>query len=225
MKLLASQKDTIHDMINLVGFSPSQFDIVEEDSEMCFGQLKTTFYFRDTEFYFSFENGPNSISRHYAVMVPGRVAYMERSYPGDWDGQLRVFNKWLHYLVREINANNKWNHIYEELAKIKNLLNEVRGVSGGFTPEQIFEITECAEAVKTAVSYADFSKHDREVISQKMNILMIYATSMSKEEWSMFFLGVIVSIVSDIDPIKEERRQLWSLFKKMFDRKVFENLD
>jgi hypothetical protein len=224
MKLLSSQKDTVYDMIQLVGFHPAQFEIVESDSEMCYGQKKTTLYFRETEFYFCFENGPNSISRHYAVMVPGRVAFMERSYPGEWDGQLRIFNKWLHYLIREINANNKWNHIYEELAKIKNLLNENENIMGGFSPEQIFEITECAESVKGAVSYSDFTKNEREIISQKMNTLMIYARSMSKDEWRMFFLGVIVSIVSEIDPIKEERRQLWSLFKKMFDRKIFDDL-
>ena len=119
MKLLVSQKDQLFDIIEKEGLSPSQFEFTENASLISHRQVATSLKYINTDYFFSFETGPNSETSHYAIYCPGIDIYKQSNISVDWPYQLHCFQAWLSALSRELTAPNKWERLKKEIAEIK----------------------------------------------------------------------------------------------------------
>jgi hypothetical protein len=65
-------------------------------------------------FIFDHREDGHSDSKHACFYSPGNETYDYSAYPGAWNGQLGELDKWLKYLLREVQAPDLWQLLLEQ---------------------------------------------------------------------------------------------------------------
>jgi hypothetical protein len=212
MKLLVSQKDSLYDLVEKNGLSPTQFEFIETASTMTNGQIATKLKLKGSEFFFSFETVSGN-KPHYSIYSPGEFSYDATSYPGFWFEQFNVVSNWLIYLKREINTPNKWERLYKEMSEIyfKSDNNDTK-----FSVLEFEDIKAKIISLKTGIKLIGFSSEEISVFDNKLNYLIEQAKEMNKFDWKSLFIGTIISIIIQLTVNTANAKELWDLIKKVF---------
>lgn len=214
MKLLASQKDTLFDYIENVGLSPSQFEFKETPSSYSSGQIATILLFKDSEFYFTFETYPNSLTSHFALYCPGSDSHTNQHNSGTWINQLKYVNLWLQHLIREINTPNKWNRLFKEIEGIGfNFENN----EDKFTVREYEDLKQRIFTLKASISTVGLLPEQITAINTKLDHLTDVAKEMNKFDWKGLFVGTIITIVIQLNVNPQNAQALWILIKQIFN--------
>lgn len=213
MKLLASQKDTLYDLIEKANLSPSQFELVESSSTIKAGEIATTVKFKSADFYFTFETGKNLSEPHYAIFSPGENNYVDQNYPGTWEYQKQYFFRWLNNLNREINSPNKWDRLTKEIEGITlNFENE----EDKFSVSEFKILQENILSLKEGILTLSLLPEQVSAINNKLDHLTDLAKEMNKFDWKGLFIGTLISIIIQLSVTPENAKSLWDLVKKIF---------
>ncbi len=207
MKLLTSQKDTLFDVIERVGLSPSQFKF---DMTPGPGHFVTNLIFKNSEFQFSFGDMSNS---SVGVYCPGTDTYREKI-GGDWNHLLEGVNQWLLNIVREINTPNKWDRLCKEIAGIEiNLEND----ENKFSAIEYEDLQQRILTLKQGITSIKLLPDQMSAINNKLDHLVDLAKAMSKFDWKSLFIGTIASIVIQLSVTPSNAQSLWTLIKQIFN--------
>jgi hypothetical protein len=214
MKLLLSQKNELYDLIERSGLSPSMFEFTEINSQIAAGQYATLLAFKNSGFFFSFETGFRTETSHFAIFSPGRESIKETQNPGSWDLQLRYFIEWLTYLLREINAPNKWDRLKSEIAEI--------GINTGgdetkFTAFEYENLKQRIQMIKNEVNNIHLNPEELSIIHSKLDHLLELAKEMNKFDWKALFVGTFVSIIIQLSLSPEIGKLLWDIIRQFFN--------
>jgi hypothetical protein len=100
MLLPETRKNEVLNIIRRHGLDPLSFrweidmSKFSHDPILCLYHNNKCYYFR-----FDFKEGI-----HFSEFSPGEERLIEKAYPGEWNGQLLYFGRWLILLRREIEA-------------------------------------------------------------------------------------------------------------------------
>jgi len=215
MKLLTSQKDKLYGIIEEIGLSPSQFEFKDNQSYKSAGQRATGIYFKNSDFYFLFETGPNTIDTHYARFSPGEDSFVREEYPGSWDLQLNYFRKWISSLSKEINTPDKWSRLEKEM---KNLDIKYELDSDKFTFSEYQDLSKRIRILQERIAEVGLSEEQVGIINKKLDFLLEKATDLSRFDWKSLFIGTILSIAIQLEVSEDNVKTLWSLIKEIFNQ-------
>lgn len=210
MKLLTSQRDEIYSIIENSGLSPSQFVFKEQNSLFDPRQKSTKLIFKGSEFFYLFEHSKSS---HYARYCPAEDLFVEDHTVRTWDSQLLQFEYWLIYLIREVNAPNKWERLSIELNSI-DLAFESDDTQ--FSISEYEELQKMLLTVKAGVATLGLSADEAVTINSKLDYLTDSAKKMSKFNWKSLFIGTIVNTVLNLGLTPEKAESIWILIKEVF---------
>jgi hypothetical protein len=213
MKLLISQKDKIFDLIESAGLAPSQFEFIEGPSSNAQGQIKTILNFKNSDFYFVFENGVNTLDSHYAIFCPGKESFVKHEYPGGWEGQLGYVASWLASLLREIYSPNKWERLKHEIAGMKL---SFENDQDKFSVSEFEGIQSNVLRIKQGLGSIGLQEEEIKIINQKLDHLTEMAKVLNKFDWKSLFVGSIASIVIQLSITPEHIKAIWDLMKISF---------
>ncbi len=214
MKLLNSQKNTLFDLIEKFGLSPSQFEFKENHSKISNNQLTTDLILKNSNYFFSFETGPNTSAKHYAIFCPGSEAYTESQYPGDWVFQLNYVEEWLANLVREINSPNKWSRLDNEIASIGI---KFENDENKFSFHEYEDLKQKISTLKDGIINIGLLPTQINAINLKLDNLTELAKDMNKFDWKSLFIGTIISIIIQLYISPDNAKMLWTLIKQVFN--------
>ena len=214
MKLLTSQKDTLFESVESSGLSPSQFEFQETPSLLSSGKMATRLIFKNSEYYFSFETHPNSLTAHYAICCPGNIAHTEHHNSGLWHVQLNFVNQWLNNLIREINSPNKWDRLNKEIEGIGfNFENS----EDKFTVSEYEDLKQRILILQTGISSIGLLPEQVSAINAKLDHLTDLAKVMNKFDWKGLLVGTIITIVIQLNVNSQNAQALWTLIKQIFN--------
>lgn len=214
MKLLISQKDTLFEFIERAGLSPAQFDFQETSGYFSVEEMATRLIFKNSEFYYSFETYPNSLTSHFAIFCPGRSAHTEQENPGSWNVQLKYVNVWLYNLVREINTPNKWDRLNKE---IKGIGFNFENNEDKFTVGEYEDLKQRISTLQISINSIGLLPEHVEAINAKLDHLTDMAKEMNKFDWKGLFVGTIIAIIIQLNVNPENAQVLWTLIKQVFN--------
>ncbi len=209
MRLLTSQKDTLYDLIEKRGLSPTQFEF--SDNRSAYGSgISTWLHFNNSEYAFRFDSFDNSPMPSFC---PGQNSFNENGHARLWNDVLAHFTSWLINLKREINAPNKWERLEKEIAGIKiNFSND----QDKFSAHEYEELKAKTETLKQSVSEIGLLPEQAKAIHAKLDHLITLAKDMNKFDWKSLFIGTIISIVIQLSVTQENAKSLWTLIKQVF---------
>lgn len=214
MKLLISQKDTIYDLIESAGLSPSQFELIEIKSEISPGEIASKLVFKNSDYFFAFENHPNTFMVFYSVFCPGGSEYVVHLNSSTWQRQQASVRQWLSNLLREIHTPNKWERLSQEIAEIS--VNFIDG-EGKFSVREFEELQQKISALQEKINELGLLPEQLSAISNKLDHLTDLAKDMNKFDWKSLFIGTLVSIIIQLTITPENARSLWELVKQIFE--------
>lgn len=214
MILLPSQKDEIFDIIESVQLSPNQFEISEQKSLTRFNTIATKLKFNNSNYFFSFETEGYSISTHYAIFCPGFSSFREEHPSKYWNIQLNYVKTWLNYLIREVNAPNKWERLNKEISGIgiKYDLDERK-----FTAYEFEEMKQRISILQGQISSLELPEDLIQTINRKLDDVLEFAKNANKFDWRSYFIGTITSIIIQLSLTQENAQAIWSFLKQTFN--------
>ncbi|MCX6554282.1 MAG: hypothetical protein NTZ12_04595 [Candidatus Aminicenantes bacterium] len=105
--LLPSQKSEVFRTIIQYGLDPNDFNWIIKISHFNANNLISGLNYKKTSCHFYFEVRGNT-RLDYAVFSPGKSKIVEEVNSGEWDSQMVCVNKWISYLIRELNEPDLW---------------------------------------------------------------------------------------------------------------------
>lgn len=216
MKLLPSQKNTLFDLIENSGLSPSQFTLenyISTGSSVVYTELR----YKNSEFFFRFSLSNNGMAPFRAVYCPAENLYSDDSFFSSWESEMEYFHDWLKLLAREISTPNKW----------ERLKNELEGIGINFeNNEDKFSVSEYEDLkqrvmiLKQGTAAIALLPEQLATINNKLDHLTELAKEMNKFDWKSLFLGSIMSIIIQLGVTKENANELWALIKRVFNNYI-----
>ncbi len=213
MKLLQSQKNQIFELLEKSDLSPSLFEIRDTRS-LNSKIVNTKLTFKNSDFYYVFGNSRDLKNSHHAIFSPGNTTYREEKHVIGWESQLIVFNKWIEYLKREINAPDKWKRLDEE---INNLGFHFEQDEDKFSYQEFEEISIKVNILRERLAKLDLLENQIVVIDSKLDLLVESAKTMKKFDWRSLFVGTFISIIIQLKVNQENAALIWSLIKDVFN--------
>jgi hypothetical protein len=210
MKLLTSQKDTLFDLIEKKGLSPSQFSFSDKSSKFRPGQ-SPCLKFNNSEFYFTFDSKDN---KYYSIYSPGNDKFVDEAAPITWDNQLYYFKEWVAYLIREISAPNKWERLKKELEEISINFDSSEDK---FSFQEYEELKTKVAFLKQNISTVGLAINQAQAINAKLDHLTELAKDMNKFDWKSLFIGTIMSIIIQLSVTPDNAKTLWTLIRQAFN--------
>lgn len=183
MKLLPSQKDQIYDSIIESGFSPSQFEFIDDQESMI-----TMLIFKNTDYFFHFESSPKNREIHICTFSPGEQTYIENQIPGSWELQFQYVKKWLTYLEREIGTSDKWKRLQDELIK-ENITYTDKEEK--FTPQEYETLLNQILLLKDRLKSLDLLPEQLSELNSKIDHVGTLANTLNKKDWIILFMASI----------------------------------
>ena len=214
MKLLTSQKDTLFDIIESNGLTPSQFEFTETISRLGAKQKATNLKYKDSDYFFSFESDPKRNDTHFAIFCPGTSTFIERNGTGLWEYQLNRFRTWLSNLSREIHTPNKWERLEIELSSISF---RIDNDSDKFSVTEYEDLKNRMLNLKQQTGTIGLLPDQVDAINSKLDHLTELAKDLNKFDWKGLFVGTIISMVIQLGVTPENTESLWSIIKIVFN--------
>lgn len=214
MRLLVSQKNTLYDLIEKKGLSPSQF-YFEDNTTAFYSQHDTILRYKQTEFFFCFGSNHDSYNSESLISAysPAISSFFTKRYPDSWSWQQTHFLEWLDYLKREIDSPNKWERLENEL---KNLHLNSEDEINKFSVHEYEELKVKLLVLKDSIKTIEFLPEQLNAINQKLDHLTEVAKDLSKFDWKSLFIGTIVNIVTQLGVTPANATLLWNTIKKVF---------
>ncbi len=218
MKLLTSQKDSLYDLIEKIGLSPNQFEFSEMPSKRWGSRIATELRFKKSDFYFLFETETNNPltqanDQHYAVFCPGFSSYIESETTLKWSSQLHRVSTWLENIVREITSPNKWERLESEIQSINiNFDNE----EDKFSVQEYEDLQRKILILKEGIPSIGLLSEQERIINEKLDYLVESAKNMKKFDWKSLFIGIMFSIIIQLEVTPDNAKSLLSLIKQVF---------
>jgi len=212
MKLLASQKNSLFELIQQVDFfSHNQFELIEKD---IIGVYDTHIEYKENkDFYFRFidSNYANSLFVNHS---PGEEQIMDSTPKITWYETLNIFENWLYYLQREVTSPNLWQQFKTEISEIK-FINNFNNEKISFS--EYTEISEKIDILKSSLSSIPLILNQQNEIILRLDHLSETAKELGKFDWINLFVGTIISVVIQLNVTRENANAIWDLIKRVFN--------
>ena len=205
--MLKSQKNDVFDSIEKQGLSPSLFEFEESITG-------TTVILRvkNTEYFFNFLQNQNN--GHFARFCPGHDVHTDSSNTGSWLEQLLCLRRWVKYVTRELNAQDKWKILQEEIANMN--FGDINYDSSQFNIQEYELLKLNIGALKVNISKMDILESKVEVINIKLDHLLDLAKSMNKTDWKSLFIGTFISLFIQLSIDKQTGQTIWQYIQSVF---------
>ena len=105
MILLTSQKNDVFDLIAAAGMDPAQFEFSMVRNPFPNFKDATMLAYKGSKYYFVFQTARGAPHSRFS---PGEETLEEIDFPGSWPLLKENFARWLTYLKRELDADEKW---------------------------------------------------------------------------------------------------------------------
>lgn len=196
MKLLTTQKDEIYDLIVKQQLSPSQFKFSEIPSVTGHSNVATKLFYKDNpDFFFIFDSGAQAMNPHWCMYAPAGDRFEKREYPGGWSGIRVNIEKWLTFLKREIESENKWQKLEEELNKFNF---KFENNNDQFSVVEYEEICMKIDLIKERIPTLGLEAGQLNRIEKSLDYLKDKAKVMGKFDWKTLFVGTVVNLALDL---------------------------
>lgn len=213
MKLLASQKNVLFELIEDYELPPSQF-VFQESKSRFSTDICTDLAYSNSEFYFSFESNPGN-DPHYCIYSPGQATFSNEIYTRTWERTLMEFGSWLSFLKREITTINKWDRLKLEMENFKFSFTD--NDNNKFSVAEYSELNEKIAVLKMGISKLSLLPEQLRVMNDKLDHLAILAKDMNKYDWKNLFIGTLMSIIIQLSVTPENAKNLFALIKQIFN--------
>lgn len=206
--LLASQKNTIFEMVKQHGLDPFNFKWVEEQSvhKSNNGLIVSRLEYKNSPYFFQFDFVKG---QHYQFFSPGSDVLTKSDFGGSWDFAVSYTNKWLENLSRELNAPDLWGEISKYNFQYEDQIDNTP-----FSIEQFNRIQNGLDEIRKYLieNYGD-SEERSKIINSKLDYLMDSAKRQGKQDWLNTLIGVVATIAAALTLSPERAATLWALVK------------
>lgn len=214
MGLLNSQKDQIFDLIEATDFTPVQFIFEETQGINNPSVIVTKVNYAKTNYFFSFETNQLNEDGQWAIFSPSDEKLVDKINLGSWDFQKSYFSRWLSYLLREIQAPNKWDRLSKEIEKIDF---EPNVDSTQFTIAEYEKLVIDIKTVNEEIIKLKLDESQTTLIIAKLNSLTDLAKQLNKFDWVNLLIGTIITLVTHCALAPEKAKALWDTIKTVFN--------
>lgn len=208
MKLLQTQKNQVYELIEEAQLSPGMFSFVDpidpDDS--------TFLRFNNSDYYFNFAT--SNRGTHYARYAPGFDTPYEDQSATSWSVQLSNVRRWMTYLVRELNAPDKWKLLEEELKNFN--FDNIKYTNSKFTYQEYGILEERIKEFKTKIDQLDLLKDQIKKINTKLDHLLELAKTMNKTDWKELFIGSLISLTMQLSIDRTVGKTIFGYLKNLF---------
>lgn len=205
MIILKSQKNELFRLIELTEvFTPNQFEIEDISG-------KSRIRFKDSS-YFALFVKPR-ISNFGLECSPGEDNLISYWQLDRWEQVINRFNRWLSYLSREVSEPDLWSRLSEN-AQLANL--SVTESHTQFTVSEYQDLKQKMNALSAQMKALPFLIESQTEIQAKLDHITQLAERMSKFDWTNLFVGVIVSIIIQLNVTPDNATALWNLIRSIF---------
>ena len=208
MKLLQTQKNQVYEAIEDAGLSPSMFrfnDPIDPDGT-------TYLRFKKSDYRFDFANSRDG--GHFARYLPGYDTPYEDQSAGTWTSQLVNVRRWLGYLMRELEAPDKWKLLEEELRNFN--FEDIKYTDAKFTHQEFKLLEIRIEEFKNKISKLDLLEEQVEKINHKLDHLLKLAENMNKIDWKELFIGSMMSLFIQLSISPAAGQAIFGHLKTLF---------
>ena len=214
MILLTSQKNSIYEIIEAMGLSPLQFEFVEVDSVFDLYAKATKLLFKNTGWYFQFEqNSQIRDGTHAAQYSPGKTTLKVDVYKTNWSGIIKHFWVWLEYLKREITSEDKWSRLNRLVESSRfNFTDDFNQL----TFQEYENLVEKIDVLKERISKLEIQPQQIEQINAKLDHITELSKKMTKMDWRNLFVGTIISILIQLSLSPEVGQQILDIIRELF---------
>lgn len=219
MRLLLSQKNQLHEAIELEKLNPFQFTLTENVENFEGGNSTEIVYKTNTEFKFRI----SPFMQYWQVdKCPGDDIYSSQKHFAGFDDVYLSFEKWLKYLKEEITSTDKWTLVNQVVSSIDLFKNEDI-VNEKFSAHEFNILNEKMNQLQKGLSDIGLTINEINVINQKLDNIYLLALDLGKFDWANLFIGTIVSIIIQLGLTPENTSLLWKLVKEIFKGELYLN--
>jgi len=208
MKLLQTQKNQVYEVIEHVGLSPSMF-VFDNPSEP---NGITYLRFKNSDYRFDFATSREG--GHFARYLPGYDTPYEDQSAESWASQIANVRRWLGYLIRELEAPDKWKLLEEELRNFN--FEDIKYTDAKFTHQEYKLLEKRIEEFKNKISKMDLLEEQVEKINHKLDHLLKLAENMNKIDWKELFIGSIMSLFIQLSIPPNAGQTIFGHLKTLF---------
>lgn len=214
MKLLVSQKNKLFDIIEKNGLTPGLF----EYNEIFYregGVVTTKITLKNNSFHFSISS-ENKGRAFRIICSPGNVMY-EDLYLGEYWLQLEdAYNKWLGYLKREMQLEDKWEKLNNEIQSLQLYKEGNDFLNSKFTVPEYLEIKQKIFQLKDGIARLELLPEQIALLNDKLDLVLDMTTQLGRFDWKSLFIGTIVSIIIQLGVTQDNAKAIWALIKQVF---------
>ena len=213
MRLLTSQKNSLYEIIERKGLSPSSFQFEEARSLEVLGEVDTFLHFNQM-FHFVFRSHSNQdiIIVEYS---PGQHAFKRTEYVSGWFDAQKHFTIWSECLFNELTQIDKWQRLNDELNQINITYS---GEDDKFSASEYEELKTQMLFLKERIKQINLLPEQLIAIENKIDHLTVIAKSLSKFDWKGLFVGTFVSIIIQLGVTQENAKAIWDAIKLAFTK-------
>lgn len=191
MKLLLVQKNELFRSIQQHGFTPENFRFSETVNDRN-GYDKTDIYYKDSEFSFTISHAVGY--RPIVNLSPTLTGYRDTHNCENWEDITTLFGEWLFALYQEVNQEDLWKRMYEQKATFQDFTMEDEGK---FSTSEIKLVNQKLDEIKIEVSKIGLSVQQLKVIEQKIDVMASTMDKVTKKDWIVMFIGLIVNALNE----------------------------
>jgi hypothetical protein len=214
MKLLLSQKNMLFDVIEVYGLSPSLFEYKEkvEANEV----VETIISFKSSFFYFSISNTKSSKKNGFVKHSPGEINFEDVHYLDHWYDIHNNFIQWLRNIQREIQLEDKWEKLNNEIQSLQLYKEGGDFFNSKFTVPEYLEIKQRIFQLKEGISTLELLPEQISILNDKLDMVLDMTTQLGRFDWKGLFVGIIVSIIIQLEVTPDNAKAIWDLIKQVF---------
>ena len=215
MKLLTSQKNEIFVEIDNAGLNPSQFTIENIHSTLGNNESDTHLKYKENDYFFTFGTGKNRNDTHACTYSPGDNEYEKFEYPGSWALQISCFKKWLSYLKREIEIEDKWKRLEGEINNFDfKFKQEFEEENEKFSYIEYEEISLKIDLIKEKTQNLNITEEQLLKLNQSLDFVKEKAKHLGKVDWKNMFVGIIIQYFINFSITPELVTKIMTIIKE-----------